>query len=176
MPLVIDTQGFVGLVQLNNVFDKVSKHKFNMSTYCIQTIISVNNMKVLCDLVRWTLILCELSYLYLCKYLPKIKFNILQAMVRVLLKDANADVNHQLSFTDLVPGRQVKCNPVSYAIVQNTEDDIIKILVEDFGADLNAKIFVDGNKTSIFHLALRLGEIFALKFFSMWPSIPFHLL
>lgn len=75
-------------------------------------------------------------------------------MVRYLVKELGAKVDSPLML-ELVPGKKFKCSSLALAVDKNLSDpEMWKLLVEEFGADVNLALEVEGHTTSLLNHAI----------------------
>jgi hypothetical protein len=74
-------------------------------------------------------------------------------MVKYLVKKMGADVNYKL-LLDLNLSEKVECPVFAVSIARHLDPDILKLLVEEFGADINAEVKIGNQSASLLHLAI----------------------
>jgi hypothetical protein len=67
-----------------------------------------------------------------------------------LLKETNLDVNLHMQLENGLEG------PVLLVAVQNGDHEMMKMLVEDFGADVNKEVKRDGKQSTLLIFAMSL--------------------
>jgi hypothetical protein len=74
-------------------------------------------------------------------------------MVKLLIKQMGADVNHKVVI-DMNLNENVECPAFAFSVTQHWDPDMLKHLVEEFGADINAEVKIGSQPVSLLHLAV----------------------